>query len=122
MNFNKIDIILEHHLHVPSVLKKQTITQAAVLISVLALISKFIGFFREVLIANYFGATGQTDAFVVAMLIPGSILGSLPVVFLRSSFPFIWKESLEAKKQPGSLWTLHCWSGARCSWWCRPSF
>jgi len=52
-------------MHIPSILKKQTITQAALLISVLALISKFIGFFREVLIANYFGATGQTDAFVV---------------------------------------------------------
>jgi len=52
-------------MHIPSILKKQTITQAALLISVLTLISKFIGFFREVLIANYFGATGQTDAFVV---------------------------------------------------------
>jgi len=72
----------------PSVLKKQTITQAAVLISVLALISKFIGFFREVLIANYFGATGQTDAFVVAMLIPGSILGLFAGGFSTLVIPF----------------------------------
>jgi len=79
---------LEHHLHVPSVFKKQTITQAAVLISVLALISKFIGFFREVLIANYFGATGQTDAFVVAMLIPGSILGLFAGGFSTLVIPF----------------------------------
>jgi putative peptidoglycan lipid II flippase len=74
--------------HIPSILKKQTITQAALLISVLALISKFIGFFREVLIANYFGATGQTDAFVVTMLIPGSVLGLFASGFSTLVIPF----------------------------------
>ncbi len=75
-------------MHVPSVFKKQTITQAALLISVLSLVSKFIGFFREVLIANYFGATGQTDAFVVAMMIPGSILGLFAGGFSTLVIPF----------------------------------
>jgi len=74
--------------HIPSVFKKQTITQAALLISVLSLVSKFIGFFREVLIANYFGATGQTDAFVVAMMIPGSILGLFAGGFSTLVIPF----------------------------------
>ena len=79
---------MEHHLHIPSVFKKQTVTQAALLISVLSLVSKFIGFFREVLIANYFGATGQTDAFVVAMMIPGSILGLFAGGFSTLVIPF----------------------------------
>ncbi|NPV82280.1 MAG: murein biosynthesis integral membrane protein MurJ [Candidatus Aminicenantes bacterium] len=63
------------HYKIPGILKKQTITQAALIIAVISFISKFFGFFREVLVAKYFGATGQTDAFLVAMIIPGMILG-----------------------------------------------
>jgi putative peptidoglycan lipid II flippase len=60
----------------------------ALLISVLHLLSKFIGFFYEVLIANYFGATGQTDAFIVAAMIPGSILGLFAGTFSTLVIPF----------------------------------
>ncbi len=60
---------------IPAVLKKQTITQAALIIAIITFISKFFGFFREVLVAKYFGATGQTDAFLVALIIPGLLLG-----------------------------------------------
>jgi len=75
-------------MNVPAVFKKQTVTQAALLIAVIAFISKFVGFFREVLVANYFGATGQTDAFLVAMLIPGSILGLFAGGFSTLVIPF----------------------------------
>ncbi len=60
---------------VPSFLKKQTVTQAALLIAITLFFSKFIGFAREILVAKYFGATGITDAFLVAQMIPLSILG-----------------------------------------------
>jgi len=60
---------------IPAFLKKQTITQAALIIAAISFISKFFGFFREVLVAKYFGATGQTDAFLVALIIPSMILG-----------------------------------------------
>ncbi|MFZ2413607.1 MAG: murein biosynthesis integral membrane protein MurJ [Candidatus Cryosericum sp.] len=56
-------------------LHKQSVTQAAVLIAVLAFISKFIGFAREIVIARQFGATGQTDAFLVGMMVPSLVLG-----------------------------------------------
>jgi len=34
-----------------------------------------VGYAREVLVANYFGATAQTDAFLIAMLVPSMLLG-----------------------------------------------
>ena len=62
-------------MNIPVFLKRQTVAQAALLISLVLFFSKFIGFAREVLVANYFGATGTTDAFLVALIIPTAILG-----------------------------------------------
>lgn len=58
-----------------SVLQKQTVAEATILITVLLFLSKIIGYFREILVAKYFGATGQTDAFLVALIIPTLIMG-----------------------------------------------
>jgi putative peptidoglycan lipid II flippase len=55
-------------------LHKQSVAQAAVLIAVISLLSKFVGFVREVVIARQFGATGQTDAFLVGMMVPSLVL------------------------------------------------
>ena len=57
------------------VLKKQRVLQATILITVFIFISKIIGYSREVLIAKYFGTTGQTDAFLVALIIPTLVMG-----------------------------------------------
>ena len=56
-------------------LHKQSVAQAAVLIAVVTFLSKFVGFAREVVIARQFGATGQTDAFLVGMMVPNLVLG-----------------------------------------------
>jgi putative peptidoglycan lipid II flippase len=56
-------------------LHKQSVAQAAVLIAVVTFLSKFVGFAREVVIARQFGATGQTDAFLVGMMLPSLVLG-----------------------------------------------
>lgn len=57
------------------VLKRQTVAEATILITALLFLSKIIGCFREILVAKYFGATSQTDAFVVALIIPALIMG-----------------------------------------------
>ena len=57
------------------ILKRQTVTEAAIIITTITFLSKIVGYAREVLVAKYFGATAQTDAFVIAMLIPSMILG-----------------------------------------------
>jgi len=57
------------------ILKSQTITEAAVIITIITFLSKIFGYAREVLVAKYFGTSAQTDAFLVAMLIPSMVLG-----------------------------------------------
>jgi putative peptidoglycan lipid II flippase len=57
------------------ILKRQTITEAAIIITIITFLSKIFGYAREVLVAKYFGTSAQTDAFLVAMLIPSMILG-----------------------------------------------
>jgi putative peptidoglycan lipid II flippase len=56
-------------------LHTQSVAQAAVLIAVISFLSKFVGFAREVVIARQFGATGQTDAFLIGMMVPSLVLG-----------------------------------------------
>jgi len=84
------------------VLRKQTVTQRLSLSPLSLLSSKFVGFLREVLVANYFGATGTTDAFLVAMLIPGSILGLFSGGFNTLIIPFYLEkkaQSLDAARR-----------------------
>jgi putative peptidoglycan lipid II flippase len=56
-------------------LRRQSVTEATLIIIVITFLSKIVGYAREVLVANYFGATAQTDAFLIAMLVPAMILG-----------------------------------------------
>ena len=48
--------------------------RATVSVSAITILSKLLGFFRETLIAGYYGATAETDAFFFAQSMPG-ILG-----------------------------------------------
>lgn len=49
-----------------------SVLKAAGLIAVLSLVSKFVGLFREVVIANYFGTNFVRDAYGIAQLLPAS--------------------------------------------------
>ena len=57
------------------VLKRQTIAEATVIIVIITFLSKVVGYIRDVLVANYFGASAQTDSFFFALLIPSMLLG-----------------------------------------------
>lgn len=83
---------------IPAFLKKQTITQAALIIAIISFISKFFGFFREVLVAKYFGATGQTDAFLVALIIPSMILGLFSGGFATLIIPFYLENKTQSQE------------------------
>lgn len=65
---------------------KQSILQATVLLTVIAFLSRILGFFREVVIANVFGAKAITDAYLVAQVLPltlaGLVGGALTTVFI----------------------------------------
>lgn len=49
-----------------------SVLKAAGLIAVLSLVSKFVGLFRELVIANYFGTNFVRDAYGIAQLLPAS--------------------------------------------------
>jgi putative peptidoglycan lipid II flippase len=57
------------------ILRRQTIIEATIIISIIALLSKVVGYARDILSAKYFGTSYQVDAFVVASIIPTMILG-----------------------------------------------
>ncbi len=56
-------------------LHKQTVVQATILISIINILSKVVGYVREMLIAKYFGATGVMDAYVIGLQVPTLVLG-----------------------------------------------
>lgn len=57
------------------ILHRQSVAQAAVLLSIITFLSKFIGFARDAIVAHNWGATGQTDAFLIGMMVPSVLLG-----------------------------------------------
>lgn len=57
-----------------SIFKKQTVIQATTLITIFLFLNKFIRFLIEIFIAKYFGATAQTDAFLIALIIPTIVM------------------------------------------------
>jgi putative peptidoglycan lipid II flippase len=56
-------------------LRRQSVAQAAVFLSIVTLLSKFIGFARDAILAHHWGATGQMDAFLIGMMVPSVLLG-----------------------------------------------
>lgn len=57
------------------ILKSQSVAQATILITIFLFLGKIVAYLRQALVAKYFGATGQTDAFLVALLIPVLAMG-----------------------------------------------
>lgn len=66
--------------------KNTSIMKTGFLIACITVIAKLIGFLREMIIANYYGTTSETDAFFFAQSIPGMIF---PSVCMSISTAFI---------------------------------
>ncbi|MGC9002492.1 MAG: murein biosynthesis integral membrane protein MurJ [Dictyoglomus sp.] len=73
---------------------KQSVTEAAILITLLAAISRVMGFLREMMIAAFFGAKKLTDSFVVAQAVPGVLAGLVSGALSSVFVPLYaeWKE------------------------------
>ena len=57
--------------------EKKNITRAAGLMSVATLISRILGYIKDMILAGFFGATGVADTFFVAFRIPEPAENSL---------------------------------------------
>ena len=60
--------------------------RAATAVAVITLLSRCMGVLREALIAGYFGATPDTDAFFVAFRVPDVLFNSLMSFVVATSF------------------------------------
>lgn len=57
--------------------KNRPSTHTFIFMAALTLLSKFIGFFREMVMANYYGASYIVDSYVMASAIPGILFGGV---------------------------------------------
>lgn len=85
--------------------KKQGITKAAGIVTFFAILNLLFSFILSVLIAKYFGAQGQTDAFFMAMSIPDMVLkifqmGTISIIFVPIFVKYI------IKNQENQAWEL----------------
>ncbi len=67
--------------------KEKGLAKAAVVIMAATLIGRFVGFIREMVIANQFGATLQTDAYNIAYTIPSLVAMALAGAFNAAFLP-----------------------------------
>lgn len=66
---------------------KKTIVQTAILMAILTLISKGFGFIREMVMANYFGTSYITDAYVMSFSILSVMFGGIIVAISTAYIP-----------------------------------
>ena len=81
------------------------------LVGLLTFISRLIGYLRDVVVAYFFGASYQTDAFYVAFRIPNLLRrlfaeGSITVAFVPIFTEYLNSGYDEAKKALNSIFTV----------------
>lgn len=80
-------------------MKKSHVAKSALIIIILTLGSKFLGFFREVLIASKFGSGIETDTFFIALTATGIVVGFLSNAISTTFIPILSEiESKEGKE------------------------
>jgi putative peptidoglycan lipid II flippase len=90
------------------------LARAAALVAVFGLVSRLLGFAREIVLAAAFGATGDTDAFVNSLLIVNSVAAVLLYTLVTLIIPTFQAERADAGDD--SAWrlvsALAIWVGA----------
>ena len=76
---------------------QEEITRSAGIVGVITLLSRIMGYARDMVVAYFFGARAETDAFYVAFRIPNLLRRLLAEGSLTVSFIPIFTESLEKK-------------------------
>lgn len=80
------------------------IVRAAIVIAVINLSSKILGFVRDMVIAREFGATGATDAYLVAYTIPYVLMNILAIALATVVVPIF--SEYDAKGQRKEAWKM----------------
>ena len=69
----------------------KSLFKSTLIVMIMAVISRFIGFFRDILIANNFGASNYTDAYKTATTIPETIFTIVGLAISTSFLPMLSK-------------------------------
>lgn len=77
----------------------RSITQAALFIMVINVLSRLLGFAREAVIANEFGATYLTDAYLLAYTLPYFLQAVLGMALVSSIVPVVTKYLVKGEEQ-----------------------
>lgn len=85
--------------------RKLTTAQIAMLMVILSIVSKGIGFARELVLANYYGAGMVTDAYVMASQIPGTLLASLMTACGTAYMPLFSEKYEKEGPESANLFT-----------------
>lgn len=85
-------------------MSNRVIIKATIIVAAIAFFSKVIGFFREVLIASFYGANSQMDAYFLAHSMPSMIFpavcNSFSTAFLSM---YVKKNSIDGEKSSGKF-------------------
>lgn len=84
---------------------KRTAARTAIFMAFLTLISKLTGFLREMVIANFFGTSYITDAYVMAAAIPGIIFAGVWDSVVTSYTPLYSKIKEQEGEAEGNRFT-----------------
>ncbi len=84
--------------------KRLTTAQLAVVLSFMTVISKLLGFTRELILANYFGAGMVTDAYTMSLSIPNNLLSMIVSATLTAYMP-IFSKKIETSEEEGNRFT-----------------
>ena len=83
--------------------KTTSILKAAWLIAVVTVVSKLVGFFRDIIVANYYGATTVSDAYFYAYQFPAlaiTLLGGIGGPFHSATVAVFTKIIPNLKEKP----------------------
>jgi putative peptidoglycan lipid II flippase len=89
------------------------LARAAAIVALFGLLSRLLGFAREIVLAAAYGATGATDAFVNSLLIVNIVAAVLLYTLVTLIIPVFQRE--RAEQDADSAWRLVCalaaWTG-----------
>ena len=83
----------------------RTAAQTAFLMAVLTLVSKFFGFIREMVMANYFGASYITDAYAMSFTILTVMFGGIIIAISTAYMPLYSRINEHKGKEAGDYFT-----------------
>ena len=81
--------------------------KTALLIMIITLFSKLLGFGRDIFLSYFFGASGITDAYLISLTIPSVIFGFIGIGIVTAYIPMQTKIVLEEGEEEGSKFTTN---------------